>query len=69
MAETLCRHPWDRVKGVVATSGGWVTINRVEGVGALRPARGFPRGGWRSSIISRSTARRWTAGYGRRGNQ
>ncbi|TVP78916.1 GTP-binding protein [Thioalkalivibrio sp.] len=42
--ETLRRDAWDRVKGVVATSTGWVSINRVAGVGGLEPHPGAAEG-------------------------
>jgi len=42
--EVLRRHAWDRVKGVVATTTGWVSINRVAGVGGLEPHPGAAEG-------------------------
>jgi hypothetical protein len=44
MEEALCRQPWDRVKGIVVTGRGWLTINLMEGVGALRPTGGLSAG-------------------------
>ncbi|MCA1788947.1 MAG: GTP-binding protein [Thioalkalivibrio sp.] len=42
--EALRRHPWDRVKGVLATSAGWVSINRVAGVGKVELHPGAAEG-------------------------
>jgi G3E family GTPase len=42
--EALRRHAWDRVKGVLATSAGWVSINRVAGVGDIEPHGGAGQG-------------------------
>jgi hypothetical protein len=42
--EALRRHPWDRVKGVLATRAGWVCINRVAGVGDIAPHPGAEQG-------------------------
>lgn len=44
LEEALCRQPWDRVKGVVATGSGWMAINRVQGVGGIVPHRGSSEG-------------------------
>jgi len=42
--EALRRHAWDRVKGVLATSTGWVSINRVAGFGDIEPHPGAEQG-------------------------
>jgi G3E family GTPase len=42
--EAFRRHAWDRVKGVMATSTGWVRINRVAGIGDIEPCSGAAEG-------------------------
>ncbi len=42
--EALRWHAWDRVKGVLATTTGWVRINRVAGVGDVEPHPGTAEG-------------------------
>lgn len=44
LAALLNAYPWDRVKGVMATDSGWLSINRVAAAGDLEPHRGTSAG-------------------------